>query len=206
MSKIEEKKLEKYRSLLDAAYELSAHKELMTVSIDEIVKSAGVAKGTFYLYFKDKYDLISKLILDRVSSFMNEENISDSGLESISGIQAHISLLVTETAKFLKKNMTLTRLIDKNVHICVNAVIENRTGAFKKRYDLIRAELLSQGLGEEEADAKLYLFLDMIVSSCCNALIRKTPLSLDKVCSELTDIITCYYSGVITREKTEVAV
>ncbi|MFQ9820588.1 MAG: TetR/AcrR family transcriptional regulator [Acutalibacteraceae bacterium] len=34
-----------------------------TTPIDEVVKCAGVAKGTFYLYFHDKYDLMDQIIL-----------------------------------------------------------------------------------------------------------------------------------------------
>ena len=59
MGKIEEKKLDKFRRILDSAYALSEHKDVHFVSIDEIVKNAGVSKGTFYLYFKDKYDLVA---------------------------------------------------------------------------------------------------------------------------------------------------
>ncbi len=207
MSKVEEKKLEKYRKLLDAAYELAEHKELVSISIDEIVGRAGVAKGTFYLYFKDKYDLISKIILDRVCKFMNEERLKKHSLPPSAPIKEHIELLVGEVMKFLKSNMTLTKLIDKNVHTCVNAVIENRNGDFAEIYELIADGLRNLGYTAEEVNAKLYLMFDMIVSSCCNALIRKNPLSPDRVCSQLTDIITCFYTGAsLYKKSTEVAI
>lgn len=65
MDKITQKKNEKYANLISAAYELFEKEGIGGVSIDDIVKKAGVAKGTFYLYFKDKVDLISKLILKK---------------------------------------------------------------------------------------------------------------------------------------------
>ena len=37
-------------------------KGLAKTTISDIVENAGVAKGTFYLYFKDKYDIRNKLI------------------------------------------------------------------------------------------------------------------------------------------------
>ena len=43
--------------LYDAAYELFTSNGVHNTVIDDIVKSAGVAKGTFYLYCKDKYSL-----------------------------------------------------------------------------------------------------------------------------------------------------
>ena len=60
MSKISEKQQNKRTSILDAAYELFIEKSFKNTSIDDVVKSAGIAKGTFYLYFKDKHDLMER--------------------------------------------------------------------------------------------------------------------------------------------------
>ena len=57
MGKIELNKLQKQTSLLNTAYELFTTKGVNKTSIAEISKAAGIAKGTFYLYFKDKYDI-----------------------------------------------------------------------------------------------------------------------------------------------------
>ena len=62
MGKIELNKLQKQTSLLNTAYELFTTKGVNKTSIAEISKAAGIAKGTFYLYFKDKYDIRNKLI------------------------------------------------------------------------------------------------------------------------------------------------
>lgn len=52
MGKIELNKLQKQTSLLNTAYELFTTKGVNKTSIAEISKAAGIAKGTFYLYFK----------------------------------------------------------------------------------------------------------------------------------------------------------
>ncbi len=57
--------------LYDAAYELFTSKGVHETVVDEIVKRAGVAKGTFYLYFKDKYDLVDKLIVRKISHVLS---------------------------------------------------------------------------------------------------------------------------------------
>ena len=71
MDKITKKKNEKYTKILDTALGLFEKNGTHLVSIDEIVKGAGVAKGTFYLYFKDRYDLISTLIIEKASKYMS---------------------------------------------------------------------------------------------------------------------------------------
>ena len=62
MGKIEINKKAKMTSLLDAAYKLFTTQGVNKTSISEISKESGIAKGTFYLYFKDKYDIRNKLI------------------------------------------------------------------------------------------------------------------------------------------------
>ncbi|MEE1334420.1 MAG: TetR/AcrR family transcriptional regulator, partial [Erysipelotrichaceae bacterium] len=55
------KKLEKRKKLLDSSYELFVEKGISNVSIAEICQKAGIAKGTFYLYFTSKEDIARAL-------------------------------------------------------------------------------------------------------------------------------------------------
>ena len=50
----EENKKKKLENLLNTSFELFTSQGLTKTSISDIVEKAGVAKGTFYLYFKDK--------------------------------------------------------------------------------------------------------------------------------------------------------
>ena len=51
MSKVDENKQQKRESLLDSAFQLFIEHGFSKTSISDIVHNAGVAKGTFYLYF-----------------------------------------------------------------------------------------------------------------------------------------------------------
>ena len=62
MSKVEKNKRLKRNAMLDAAQKLFTDKGLAKTSVSDIVENSGVAKGTFYLYFKDKYDIRNLLI------------------------------------------------------------------------------------------------------------------------------------------------
>ncbi|MBI5680480.1 MAG: helix-turn-helix transcriptional regulator [Methanobacterium sp.] len=58
MSKrMERKKEEKKKVILDAAEELIAKKSIIYMTMDQVAKEADVAKGTLYLYFKNKESL-----------------------------------------------------------------------------------------------------------------------------------------------------
>ena len=52
----------KEERLLNTGFKLFTEKGFKDTSIQDIVDNANVAKGTFYLYFKDKYELRDILI------------------------------------------------------------------------------------------------------------------------------------------------
>ncbi|NCB32747.1 MAG: TetR/AcrR family transcriptional regulator [Erysipelotrichia bacterium] len=85
---IEKKKAEKRKRLLDAAYACFIEEGVSGASIARICDRADIAKGTFYLYFRDKDDLEKALnlrlsygLLEDASQWM-EQNRSDSFTEN----------------------------------------------------------------------------------------------------------------------------
>jgi AcrR family transcriptional regulator len=70
------------REICRAALEVFAEKGFAAAKLDEIAARAGVAKGTLYLYFKDKEDLFRAVIRDTVAPnvALIRENIASSGL------------------------------------------------------------------------------------------------------------------------------
>ena len=65
-------KFEKENRLLNTAFKLFTEKGIKETSIQDIVDSADVAKGTFYLYFKDKYELHDILIMKKSKKLFND--------------------------------------------------------------------------------------------------------------------------------------
>lgn len=78
---VEQKKEQKKEGLLEAAYQLFLEKGVNKTSVDEIVKKANVAKGTFYLYFHDKTQLLQQLTY-RISARVLSEAYEYSAPES----------------------------------------------------------------------------------------------------------------------------
>lgn len=63
---------EKRRRFLDAAWEEFTHARFVDVSINQIVRRAGIPRGSFYQYFTDKEDLLAYL-LEEVRNHVKEE-------------------------------------------------------------------------------------------------------------------------------------
>ena len=74
MGKIDNNKKYKKETLLNTAFDLFTTKGINKTSISDIVDNAGVAKGTFYLYFSDKYDIRNKLVSHKASQIFINAN------------------------------------------------------------------------------------------------------------------------------------
>ena len=61
MSKRQENALKTRRKLIDTAENLLKTNGFNALCVEDITKSAGVAKGTFYVYFKHKEDIVSEI-------------------------------------------------------------------------------------------------------------------------------------------------
>ena len=84
MGKLELNKKQKKAALYTAAYELFVSKGFAKTTISDIVEQASVAKGTFYLYFKDKYDIHDKLIAHKTAElfYRSQEALKGTGYET----------------------------------------------------------------------------------------------------------------------------
>lgn len=72
--------------LVEAARELICDRGLDAVTVDEITERSGVAKGTFYAYFKRKEDIVFELSKDVFDDILREaENIDGSIVERLCG-------------------------------------------------------------------------------------------------------------------------
>ena len=81
-------KEEKENRLLNTAFRLFTEKGIKETSIQEIVDNASVAKGTFYLYFRDKYEIRDILIVKKSQK-----------LFSVIKMRRHPALSVQNSAK-----------------------------------------------------------------------------------------------------------
>lgn len=68
MIKVDRRILKTQESLKKAVIELMAVKNFDDITIQDIADQANVNRGTIYLHYQDKYDLLDKLI----ESHMNE--------------------------------------------------------------------------------------------------------------------------------------
>ena len=61
MNKRQKSAVETKRKLISAGLELIKEKGFDAINVEDITKKAGVAKGTFYVYFKRKEDIVMEI-------------------------------------------------------------------------------------------------------------------------------------------------
>ncbi len=80
MNKRQKSAIETKRKLISAGLELIKEKGFDAINVEDITKKAGVAKGTFYIYFKRKEDIVMEIsrtpfgeIADELDQMKNAE-------------------------------------------------------------------------------------------------------------------------------------
>ena len=110
MSTAEEKREHRRLEILQAAKQVFAERGYHTASINDIIKSAGIARGTFYLYFSSK-DAVFESILDLAIQELEARIISVDVEEGAAppGMQLHEN--VSRVLKFMLADRALIQLI-----------------------------------------------------------------------------------------------
>lgn len=103
MGKLDDKKKQKRDSLLMAAFALFTQKGINDTSISDIAKKANMAKGTFYLYFKDKFDIRDKLIADKARQVFCRA-LEEMNRVQLDSLEDHVIFLINSVINQLNQN------------------------------------------------------------------------------------------------------
>lgn len=70
------------QKIYNIAIELITSNGYDKVTVDEICQKAGVAKGTFYVHFKAKEDIVKSIYRDNAQKYVNEKmNLEENGIQ-----------------------------------------------------------------------------------------------------------------------------
>ena len=177
ISKTEEKKQLKRENLLAAAYTLFVQKGFSNTSINDIVEYAGVAKGTFYLYFKDKWDINEQVIIEK-SRLLFDEAIINTNDKKITTFDEKIINIVDYIINSFVENKDLMKLINKNLSLGLyNKIIDNEYINIK---EMFTKELKQYNKKIKNPDITLYMIIELVGSSIYNSIINDIPLPINE--------------------------
>lgn len=180
------KKALKMKNLYDAAYDLFTSKGVHATVIDEIVKHAGVAKGTFYLYCKDKYDLVDRVIIRKLSSVMNSAMKALAEKKETDGLdfQQSVIFFVDYLVNYFRGDTRFLDLIFKNLSVSLCEKLFRCEEMEHTRQAFVDSFMHSGGTCEN-AGKRLYLIVSLVSVVCYTSIIQKIPYSFDDIKPEL---------------------
>ncbi len=174
MGKAEKNKKIKREALLSTAFELFTSKGIQDTSISDIVKSAGIGKGTFYLYFKDKYDINNLLISHKSSQLF---------LAAISAVEKEKIFIVNHILDQLNEDKTLLRFISKNLSwgYFKSALIEHSGAEDVDFYEQYQRMIREAEYKIEEPEIMLFMIIELVSATCYSSILYAEPVGLEEL-------------------------
>lgn len=186
----ESRKERKRQSLLAAAYGLFTEKGVAKTSVDEIVRRANVAKGTFYLYFQDKDQLLQQLVYD-ISARVLEEAYAWLEERRTPDFVENVLLMLDYIIEYFKRNKLVLRLVERNFSWpMVARQMSERSDPLWDRLmsDLERSPQASR-YSEEELFRIIFVIVEMVGSVCYSSIIEGKPDTIDSMKPVLYGIV-----------------
>jgi AcrR family transcriptional regulator len=185
--------------ILNNAREIFARRGYHAATIDDIVAAAGIARGTFYLYFTDKRDIFEEIVdraLARLGAAIERVDPHDPTRTVADQVRANIRRIVT----LLLEDHATTKIFLSDVG-GVDPDFDQKLQAF---YDEIAA-ILRRSLQDGQAlgivvagDAQLYAFLTLgaLKELLCQIVLRGWPQPVDELVDKMFSFLRGGYLRV----------
>ena len=179
------KKALKQNALMEAAFDLFTKKGFGNTSISEIAEKAEVAKGTFYLYFNDKYDLRSRITAHKAEQILKRAR-EESGITDDMEFEEMLLTLISRTIDILAEDKLLTAFLVKNLGYST-----------LMKSGLLEEAVALAGDAYRDPEIMLYLILELTGSASYSAITGSDPVSITELKPHLLGAI----SAILTQYK-----
>ena len=178
------KEQDKESRLLNSGFKLFTHKGFKETSIQEIVDDAKVAKGTFYTYFKDKFELRNVLIARKSNKLFNDA-LKELEKTDIKKLDDQVIFIIDYIIDVLNKNQILLQFIAKNLSWgiytkTINELYQNNETEESSMYQLFVKGIQEQNIKIENPEVTLYMIIELVSSTCFNSILYKEPLPIQE--------------------------
>lgn len=191
MKKVDTNKQLKENTLLKTAFDFFTTKGFSKTSISDIVETAGVAKGTFYLYFKDKYDIRNRLISHKSSQLFNKALKELEPELSSFKFEDKIIKIVDNIVNQLNEDKSLLTFISKNLSW---GIFKTALTSKVSSDDLDFSDIYNKMLDEapykfSNPEIMLFMIIELVSSTCYSIILYNDPCSLE-------EFKPCLYSAI----------
>lgn len=180
MGKIDVKKEHKRKDLLNAAFELFMSKGFHDTSIADIVTKAGIAKGTFYLYFKDKTDIRNRLISSKATQLFQDSCIK-LNKTSITALDEQFIFLTDDILSALEQDKSLLFFLSKHLSwgIFRSSMTEEKTPDGISAREMYEQLIARSDCRFRDPEIIIYLIIELVAGVSYNAILYHDPADIE---------------------------
>lgn len=180
MGKVDENKKKKKETLFNSAYDLFITKGINSTAISDIVEKAGVAKGTFYLYFKDKYDIRNKLIAHKTHELFHEAKLALDEAP-VTGLDEQLIFIINHIIDTLVLNIPLMNFISKNLVMgALRSVLLTGEHSDTEFYEIFLDMVQQDSYEYQDVEVMLFTIVELAGSAGYNSILYKEPLPIEQ--------------------------
>lgn len=179
MGKIDENKKKKKEALFNTAYELFTTKGITSTTISDIVEKAKVAKGTFYLYFTNKYDIKNKLVVHKTQELFDAAGAALEK-EQIHGLEDQMIFLIDHLINSLKDDRALLNFISKDLVMgALRSALLTGEHSNREIYNHFLGLVAADDYEYEDVDVMLFTIVELAGSAGYNSIIYEEPIPIE---------------------------
>ncbi|MDN6161196.1 MAG: TetR/AcrR family transcriptional regulator [Atopostipes sp.] len=168
------------KSLYLAAYELFREKGITDTAINDIVKKADVAKGTFYTYFKNKGDILERITLNKSMGVLHEA-MTATEKEDFELFNEKLLFFIDYIVKYFEEDPIMLKLIYKNLSWGLFRKVRPQYKEMDEIYQMFKNEYEDSEMTELEIESRLLIIVDLVGSVCYNSIILDEPANIDEM-------------------------
>lgn len=193
------KENDKAKRLLEEGYKLFTEKGVKKTSIQNIVEKADVAKGTFYLYFKDKYELRDVLIAKKSQKLFNDA-LKKLDKTDIKDFTEQIIFIIDYVIDEFTRNQILLKFISKDLGLGVFSktvmnIYTQNTDYENGLYNLFMKGVKENNIKLDNPEVTLFMIVELVSSTCVTSILDKKPLPIKEykpiLFKEIRKMINC---------------
>lgn len=187
------KKLEKKMKIIDTAFSLFKNSSVNSTAIDDIVKAAGIARGTFYLYFKDKNDLLEQIIIYKSTESIKAviKNTFYPVINEEKDFYEMLRSFLNCFIDFLIDNRDILPVVTKNLSSCIKNLPEIHDKEIQAFYERFMEYMTGYGYTPELAHKTIFIVIDMTGSVCADAISQSKPYPIEEIRDTVIESAVC---------------
>ena len=187
----------KREALLQSAYDLFTEKGYARTTIEDITKHAGVAKGTYYLYYKDKEDIRRHLIQIKSEEVLRKAYnamLEEYGGVLLTNMEELVIFFAENILNQLTQDRVLLGFVNQNLAWGLVRPIIGATDPFAPDIKMSLLDVLVQlfrnsPVKYRDPEVTLYMIVEFFNAACYSSIMESIPRPIEEFRPQLLDAI-----------------